>query len=68
MNDILFAVMNDHSAKMSSTGLLTEEDIPRLQEEWKKLCHDIMQGAPEQLLLLRGVNHHIPLIYETTAV
>ena len=30
MNDVLFAVMNDHSAKMSDTGPLTEEDIPRL--------------------------------------
>jgi hypothetical protein len=64
MNDVLFAVMNDYSAKMSSTGLLTEEDIPQLREEWKKSCHDIMQGAPEQLLPLRDVNHRIPLINE----
>jgi hypothetical protein len=64
MNDVLFAVMNDHSAKMSDTGPLTGEDIPRLREEWKKLCHNIMQGAPEQLLLLRDVNHRIPLIDE----
>src|SRR5882757_10071362 len=49
MNDVLFAVMNDHSAKMSGTGPLNEEDIPRLREEWKKSCHDIMQGAPEKL-------------------
>jgi hypothetical protein len=28
MNDVLFAVMNDHSAKMSNTGPLTDEDIP----------------------------------------
>jgi len=47
MNDILFAVMNDHSAKMSDTGPLTEEDIPQLREEWKKSCHDIMQGVPK---------------------
>ena len=64
MNDVLFAVMNDHSAKMSDTGPLTEDDIPRLREEWKKSCHDIMQGAPEQLPPLRDVNHRIPLIDE----
>jgi hypothetical protein len=64
MNDILFAVMSDHSEKMSSKGPLTKEDIPCLQEEWKKSCHDIMQGTPEQLLPLRDVNHHIPLIDE----
>jgi hypothetical protein len=64
MNDVLFAVMNDHSVNMSGTTLLTEEDIPQLQEEWKKSCHSIMQGMPEQLPLLRDVNYRIPLINE----
>jgi len=60
MNDILFAVMNDHSVKMSSTGPLNEEDILRLREEWKKSCHDIMQGAPEKASAAEGCESSHP--------
>jgi hypothetical protein len=62
MNNVLFTVMNEHSAMTSQIGMLTEEDISRLREGWRKLCHDIMQGALEHFPLLRDVNHHIPLI------
>jgi Reverse transcriptase (RNA-dependent DNA polymerase) len=64
MNEVLMAVINDHSSKASEMGPLTEEDIPRLCEEWMKSCKDIMKGAPEKLPPLREVNHQIPLIDE----
>jgi hypothetical protein len=64
MNSVLMAVMEDHSRKMSQKGSLTEEDIPRLREEWMKSCEDIMKGAPERLPPLREINHHIPLVDE----
>ena len=56
------AVMDDHSAKVNQMGSLTQEDIPRLREEWMKSCKDIMQGAPNKLPPLREVNHRILLI------
>jgi hypothetical protein len=64
MNEVLMAVINDHSSKASKMGPLTEEDIPRSREEWMKSCEDIMKGAPEKLPPLREVNHRIPLIDE----
>jgi hypothetical protein len=64
MNEVLMAVMDDHSSKVSKMGSLTEKDIPRLREEWMKSCKDIMSGAPERLPPLREINHHIPLIDE----
>ena len=64
MNKVLMAVMDDHSAKVSQMGSLTQEDIPCLREEWMKSCKDIMQGAPNKLPPLLFVNHHITLIDE----
>ena len=49
MNKVLMAIMDDHSAKVNQMGSLTQEDIPRLCEEWMKSCKDIMQGAPNKL-------------------
>jgi hypothetical protein len=62
MNEVLMMVIHNHSACVNGKGLLTKEDIPHLCEEWMRSCEDIMRGAPEQLLLLREVNHRIPLI------
>lgn len=42
MNEVLMAVMDDHLSKVSKMGSLTEQDIPRLHEEWMKSCKDIM--------------------------
>jgi hypothetical protein len=49
MNEVLMAVIDDHSVRIDKLGPLTEKDIPRLREEWMKSCEDIMGGAPEQL-------------------
>jgi hypothetical protein len=65
INEVLMAVMEDHAAKVSVIGTLTEEDVPRLHEEWKKSCKDIMQGAPDHLPPLRDINHQIPIIDES---
>jgi hypothetical protein len=62
MNEVLMAVIDDHSAHVDELGPLTEKDIPHLRKEWMKSCEDIKGGAPEQLPLLREVNHRIPLI------
>ena len=58
------AVVNNHSAKVSQMGSLSQEDVPRLCKEWMKSCKDIMQGALDELPPLHEVNHHIPLIDE----
>jgi hypothetical protein len=57
MNEVLMAVIDDHSAHVNGKGPLMKEDIPRLHKEWMKSCEHIMRGVPEQLLLLREVNH-----------
>jgi hypothetical protein len=41
---------------------LTEEDIPRLRQQWYDEFKDILQGTPEELPPLREVNHEINLI------
>ncbi|KAF9028487.1 hypothetical protein BDZ89DRAFT_1133630 [Hymenopellis radicata] len=41
---------------------LTEEDVPRLHQQWMECCADILAGPPEKLPPLREVNHTIPLI------
>ena len=41
---------------------LTEEDIPRLREQWFSKCADMMGGVPPKMPPLRAVNHHIPLV------
>jgi hypothetical protein len=43
-------------------GTLTEDDIPELRAKWLRSCQDIMNGVLEELPLMCGVNHHIPLI------
>ena len=65
MNEILMAVMDDHSSKVTQSGELMEKDIPHLLKEWMKSCKDIMSGVPERLPPSREVNHRIPLIDDT---
>ena len=43
-------------------GKLTEEDIPRLREQWREEFKDILQGTKEELPPLRAINHEINLI------
>lgn len=43
---------------------LTEDDIPRLRQQWYEEFSDIFQGAKEELPPLREVNHEIHLIDE----
>ena len=43
-------------------GLLTEDDIPRLRQQWYEEFSNIFQGAREELPPLREVNHEINLI------
>jgi hypothetical protein len=64
LNDILFAMCEDFVGKAKAKGPLTDKDIPRLREEWKNACQDILGGAPNHLPLLREINHHIPLVDE----
>ena len=47
--------------KEKATGY-TEDDIPRLREQWHDNYQDILQGTPEELLPLREVNHEINMI------
>ena len=51
-------------AGIRATKPLTEEDIPRLREQWFHKYSDILGGALPELLPLREVNHRIPLIDE----
>jgi hypothetical protein len=64
LNDILFAMCKDFAGKAKAKGPLTDKDIPRLREEWKNACQDILGGAPDHLPPLREINHHIPLVDE----
>ena len=41
---------------------LSDEDIPRLRQQWYEEFKDILQGTPEELPPLREVNHEINLI------
>jgi hypothetical protein len=41
---------------------LTEEDIPRLRQQWYEEFKDILEGTLEELPPLREVNHEINLI------
>jgi hypothetical protein len=41
---------------------LTEEDIPRLRQQWYEEFKDILEGTPEELPPLQEVNHEINLI------
>ncbi|KAF8235813.1 hypothetical protein L208DRAFT_1142303, partial [Tricholoma matsutake] len=43
---------------------LSKKDLPRLWEEWKQSCQDILNGVPDKLPPLRDINHHIPLVDE----
>lgn len=42
----------------------SEEEIPRLRQEWMEGNADIMNGAPPKLPPLREINHRIPIIEE----
>ena len=64
LNDVLFAICEDLAGKARAKGPLTKSDIPRLKEEWKASCQDILSGVPETLPPLREINHHIPLVDE----
>jgi len=48
--------------KPHTRGHLTEEDIPRLRQQWYNEFHDILQGTPETLPPLQEVNHKINII------
>ena len=59
--------MNTNARRLAgirATRPLTEEDIPRLREQWFHKYSDILGGAPPELPPLREVNHRIPLIDE----
>ena len=45
---------------------LTEEDVPRLKQQWYDNYKEILQGTKEELPLLRKVNHEINLIDPNT--
>jgi hypothetical protein len=62
LNDVLFAMCEDLAGKARANGPLTKQDIPRLREEWKNSCQDILGRVPDKLPPLREINHHIPLV------
>src|ERR1700676_401930 len=62
LNDVLFAICEDLAGKAKAEGRLSKEDLPRLREEWKQSCQDILNGVPDKLPPLREINHHIPLV------
>ncbi|KAF8218679.1 hypothetical protein L208DRAFT_1208591, partial [Tricholoma matsutake] len=43
---------------------LSKKDLPRLHEEWKQSCQDVLNGVPDKLPPLREINHQIPLVDE----
>jgi hypothetical protein len=64
INEALHAITEVHAQDVRSMGTLTQDDIPELQAKWLCSCQDIMNGVLEELPLMCGVNHHIPLIDE----
>jgi hypothetical protein len=62
INEALCAVTEAHTKEVKQMGTLTEDDIPELRAKWLWSCQDIMNGVPEELPPMRGVNHHILLI------
>jgi len=64
INEALHVVTEVHAQDMKDMGTLTGEDIPELWAKWLRSCQDIMNGVPEELPPMHGVNHHIPLIVE----
>jgi hypothetical protein len=64
LNDVLFAMCEDLAGKARANGPLMKQDIPRLREEWKNSCQDILGGVPDKLPPLREINHHILLVDE----
>ena len=48
------------------TNPLTEEDIPKLKQQWYDKYKEILQGTKEELPTLREVNHEINLIDPNT--
>jgi len=51
-------------AGIRATKPITEEDIPRLRNQWFQDYNDILSGMVPKLPPLREVNHRIPLIDE----
>jgi hypothetical protein len=45
----------------SQRVVLTDDDIPRLREEWMDKIDDLVSGIPLELPPLREVNHEINL-------
>ncbi|KAF8218778.1 hypothetical protein L208DRAFT_1185084, partial [Tricholoma matsutake] len=43
---------------------LSKKDLPRLHEEWRQSCQDVLNGVPDKLPPLREINHQIPLVDE----
>jgi len=62
INEVLHAVTEVHVKEVKQMGTLTEDNIPELRAKWLQSCQDIMNGVPEELPPMHGVNHHIPLI------
>jgi hypothetical protein len=46
----------------SQRVVLTDNDIPRLREEWMDKINDLVSGIPLELSPLREVNHEINLV------
>ncbi|KAF8224849.1 hypothetical protein L208DRAFT_1308881 [Tricholoma matsutake] len=57
-------IKGKHLDTAYSKGPLSKKDLPRLQEEWKHSCQDILSRVPDNLPPLREINHHIPLVDE----
>jgi hypothetical protein len=64
INEALHAVTEAHAKDVKKMGTFTEDNITELRAKWLQSCQDIMNGVPEELPPMRGVNHHIPLIDE----
>jgi hypothetical protein len=52
----------------SQRVVLTDNDIPRLSEEWMERITDLVSGIPSELPPLREVNHEINLVDPTKRI
>jgi hypothetical protein len=52
----------------SQRVVLTDNDIPRLREEWMDKINDLVSGIPLELPPLREVNHEINLVDPTKRI
>ena len=62
MNDKIWEAEKRIVNQLTAMSEFTEEEIPKLREEWIRSCQDIMNGAPSRLPPLREINHRIPII------